>query len=102
MKACALLLQIQNNQLEALPESVGALPDLKCLLAHGNKITALPTLRDCCKLEELQINENQIEELADDVFLGLGALHTLDMVRQVSGRARRTPTSGVFVHVQHK
>jgi hypothetical protein len=73
--------QIQNNCLTSLPESLATLGDLKVLLAHGNFISEVPCLGTCLKLEDLQLNENATSQLPDDVFLGLPALHNLDLVR---------------------
>ncbi len=53
---------LTDNQLERLPDSIGAYPRLQKLMLAGNRLRELPRTLECCKnLELLRISANQIE-----------------------------------------
>jgi hypothetical protein len=59
-------LTLTDNQIEEIPESIGALPRLQKLLLAGNRIQELPsTLVKCANLELIRLSANQITALPD-------------------------------------
>jgi Leucine-rich repeat (LRR) protein len=72
-------LDLANNQLTALPESLGRLARLESLDLYNNQLTALPeSLGDLARLQSLDISRNQLTALPDSVGR-LRQLHSLDL-----------------------
>lgn len=62
-------LDIQSNQFTSLPDSIGRLVNLKVFNVSGNSLAALPdSIESCRSLEELMANFNQLIRLPE----GLG------------------------------
>jgi len=60
---------LTDNQIEALPKSIGKLVKLQKLMLAGNRITHLPdTMQQCKNLELLRLSANHLEYLPDWLF----------------------------------
>ena len=66
---CVESLELQNNQLAELPDSLGALANLKTLRLSFNKLTKLPNegLQMVSNLLTLQLYDNQLTRLPDSI-----------------------------------
>ena len=74
------VLLLNNNQLEALPETVfRGLTSLQVLLLNNNQLTVLPEtiFNSLTSLEVLLLNNNQLSTLPVGVFSGLTSLQSL-------------------------
>lgn len=57
---------LTDNQLQRLPDEIGACHRLQKLMLAGNRLPALPqSLADCARLELLRISANQLPALPD-------------------------------------
>lgn len=60
---------LTDNQLQTLPDTLGACTQMQKLMLAGNQLTALPaSLQDCQQLELLRISANQLHALPDWLF----------------------------------
>jgi len=71
-------LNLSENQLTALPESLGELTQLRTMNLSGNQLTALPeSLGELTQLQTLQLSDNQLTALPES----LGELTQLQTLR---------------------
>jgi len=63
------IVDVSNNELEDLPESIVELQDLQLLDARGNQLCIFPLLPDRSPLKELRLSGNELPEV-DDRELG--------------------------------
>lgn len=60
---------LTDNQIEALPASIGLCHSMQKLMLSGNRLTQLPdALAECSHLELLRIAANRLESLPDFLF----------------------------------
>ena len=63
------ILDLSNNQLTELPESIAGLTSLKILFASNNLFTTFPTvLYRCCSLEMIGFKANKIKEVPEQAL----------------------------------
>lgn len=73
------VLDLQNNQLEKLPDEIGQLKSLRVLYVHHNKLKKLPdSIGDLSRLQNLNISSNLLKELPVTISK-LTRLKTLDI-----------------------
>ncbi|MQL78789.1 hypothetical protein Taro_011218 [Colocasia esculenta] len=73
-----VVLDVHSNQLQTLPNSIGCLSKLRVLNVSGNMLESLPkTIEDCRSLEELQANFNKLTVLPDTMGFELTNLQKL-------------------------
>ena len=61
-------LNLCDNRLASLPDSLGVLHGLKSLLAHGNQLSSVPsTIRKLAALQALDLADNQLATLPDSI-----------------------------------
>jgi leucine-rich repeat protein SHOC2 len=61
-------LYLDNNQISALPESIGSLSDLTGLFFRGNQLNTLPTsIGNLTNLTKIDLNYNEITALPDSI-----------------------------------
>ncbi|KDO25226.1 hypothetical protein SPRG_09475 [Saprolegnia parasitica CBS 223.65] len=71
-------LDVSQNQLTALPETIGEMTELRILNVRSNKLTALPdTISKLARLEILDISGNRLSHLNLPTLCDLIALHVL-------------------------
>nr|CAD1832005.1 unnamed protein product [Ananas comosus var. bracteatus] len=74
------VLDVRSNQLKSLPNSIGCLSKLKVLNVSGNLLESLPkTIEDCRALEELNVNFNKLAKLPDTIGFELTNLKRLSV-----------------------
>ncbi|MBP2098484.1 leucine-rich repeat domain-containing protein [Enterococcus rivorum] len=72
-------LNVRNNQLTSLPESISSLVGLQALYLDNNQLTNLPsTIGSLVNLEQLSVSSNQLTGLPDS-FPNLISLNQLDL-----------------------
>jgi Leucine-rich repeat (LRR) protein/GTPase SAR1 family protein len=72
-------LDLRENQLTELPETIGRLTQLQSLDLSDNKLTTLPeSIGDLTRLQTLDLRKNQLTELPETIGR-LTQLHTLDL-----------------------
>ena len=66
---CVESLELQNNELTEIPDSLGALANLKTLRLSFNKLTKLPNegMQMITNLQTLQLYDNHLTKLPDSV-----------------------------------
>ncbi|CAN1849826.1 Plant intracellular Ras-group-related LRR protein 6 [Linum perenne] len=75
-----LVLDLHSNQLKSLPNSIGCLSKLKILNAAGNLLLSLPkTIGNCRCLEDLNVNFNKLTRLPENMGYELFNLKKLSM-----------------------
>jgi len=63
------ILDLSNNQLTELPESIAGLTSLKILFASNNLFTKFPTvLYRCCSLKMIGFKANKIKEVPEQAL----------------------------------
>ncbi|XP_058068093.1 plant intracellular Ras-group-related LRR protein 6-like isoform X2 [Magnolia sinica] len=73
-------LDVHSNQLKSLPNSIGCLSKLKVLNVSGNLIESLPkSIENCRALEELNVNFNKLTRLPDTIGFELTHLQKLSV-----------------------
>lgn len=84
LHAVVKTLDASNNRLSSLPETVGALSNLRSLTLARNAIARLPrSLASCANLRTLVLDDNRLETLPADpaFFASLERLKTLSLKR---------------------
>ncbi|KAF9615163.1 hypothetical protein IFM89_022224 [Coptis chinensis] len=75
-----VILDLHSNQLKSLPNSIGCLYKLKFLNASGNSLESLPkTIENCRSLEELNANFNKLKSLPETMGFELLNLKKLSV-----------------------
>ncbi|XP_073003209.1 plant intracellular Ras-group-related LRR protein 1-like [Typha latifolia] len=75
-----VVLDAHSNQLKSLPNSIGCLSKLKVLNVSGNLLESLPkNIEDCKALEELNANFNKLTKLPDTMGFELTNLRKLSV-----------------------
>lgn len=84
-------LNLNGNQLEQLPESLGtACPLIEELSIDGNRLTSLPeSIGSMAGLKVLNLRGNKLESLPDSI----GSLKSLQLLLVNSNRLKRLPRS---------
>lgn len=73
-------LDLHSNQLTSLPHSMGRLEKLKILNISGNFFTELPeSVQNCCRLEELIADFNELKWLPETLAIKLINLRKLSL-----------------------
>ena len=78
------VLDVSNNHITSLPESIGLLKQLRSLNASGNKLMLLPDA--ICNIDQLEVlcmSNNQLRSLPNE-FRKLSSLKTLDLSGNLS------------------
>ncbi|PIA43664.1 hypothetical protein AQUCO_01800017v1 [Aquilegia coerulea] len=75
-----MVLDVHSNQLKSLPNSIGCLFKLKHLNVSGNLLESLPkSIENCRSLEELNANFNKLKKLPDTIGFELVNLRKLSV-----------------------
>ncbi|XP_052181075.1 plant intracellular Ras-group-related LRR protein 6-like [Diospyros lotus] len=75
-----VVLDVHSNQLQSLPNSIGCLSKLKVLNMSGNLLQTLPkTIENCRSLEDLNANFNKLTKLPDTMGFELLKLRKLSV-----------------------
>ncbi|KAG6434094.1 hypothetical protein SASPL_105716 [Salvia splendens] len=75
-----MVLDVHSNQLKCLPNSIGCLSKLKILNVSGNLLQQLPpTIENCRSLQELNANFNKLRQLPDTMGFELLNLRKLSV-----------------------
>ena len=73
------ILYLDNNKLNALPDSIGGLSNLKRLILYDNQLEKLPnSIGGLSNLQDLTLDRNQLKELPDSIG-GLSELERLEL-----------------------
>lgn len=74
-----VFLDVTHNQLVRLPDECGQLANLEQFYLRHNKLEYLPVLRNCTKLKEIQLGNNNISGLTVEHLQHLTTVTTLDL-----------------------
>lgn len=75
-------MDLQNNELQALPDSMGRLTGLKRLAIRYNQLVALPSsFANLNLLDELIVESNKLKLLPDGILVSLNNLKTINLSR---------------------
>ncbi|CAF0899731.1 unnamed protein product [Rotaria sordida] len=72
-------LDLSYNQLTQLPESVGDLINLEEIYANSNRLTIFPCFKQCARLKEIHMADNQLTEITDNQLEPLLSLISLNV-----------------------
>ena len=93
------ILYLLSNELESLPESIGNLTNLQILYLHDNNLESLPeSIGNLTNLQDLDLNENDLESLPESI----GNLTNLQELRLSQNDLESLPESiGNLTNLQY-